>query len=138
MAHFKRIFLVTNFPQIFLVANFPPIFCVPKWLKPRCSFCHCPAKKHHRSWIIIYGTCCAKIRFYFTKECVSCMNKNKQNVKKWTKTALDSAATFIQYLQFFSGYRISHDLGYARRRNRSTISSLTNPTNLKLTNCYML
>ena len=91
--------------------------------------------------IYVNEMCCVKIRFYFIKEWVSCMNKNKQNAKKWTKAALNSTATFIQYLQFFFSLvtkKHFYDLGYARRRNRSTISSLTNPTNLKLINCYML
>ena len=70
------------------------------------------------------------------------MNKNKQNAEKknkWTNNCIVlTAATFIQSLQNFLSTELSTKLGYARRRNRSTISSLTNLTNLKLISCYML
>ena len=92
--------------------------------------------------IYVNEMCCVKIRFYFIKEWVSCMNKNKQNAKK-DEPKLHSTHNSHFYsisTVFFSLVTKKHfyDLGYARRRNRSTISSLTNPTNLKLINCYML
>ena len=80
---------------------------------------------------------------FFVWTRISKMQEKRMN----RKTALCSqqplysiSAEFFKYktLSLVTKKKLSLDLGYTRRRNRSTISIITNPINLKLINCYML
>ena len=77
-------------------------------------------KKHKEKWntfIYDYVTpthhiCCAKIRFYFTKEWVSCMNKNKQDNSSKVEITFSRRNSFSSKTEALLFLDPGHDPGY--------------------------